>query len=74
MQKARATVVDSAAWSEVVDGLSAEQRRALVTSVADNVLEGWQPTAVEVQLLADYAAGRITAEQYRAAVLEMVSA
>ena len=36
MQKARAaTVVDSAAWSDAVDGLSAEQRRALVTAVAD---------------------------------------
>lgn len=74
MQKTRPTVVDSAAWSEVLDALGPEQRRALVTAVADNVLEGWEPTTAEISLLAEYAAGKITAEQYRAAVLAAVSA
>jgi Antitoxin VbhA len=44
------------------------------TAVADNVLEGWDPTPADLGLLADYAVGEITAVQYRAAVIAAASA
>ena len=44
------------------------------TAVAGNVLEGWDPTPADLVLLADYAVGKITAVQYRAAVIAAASA
>ena len=55
--------------TDVLAGLSAEQRRAVQTAVADNVLEGWAPTDADLTRLSELAAGHITFEQYRAEVL-----
>lgn len=53
--------------SDALAGLSEEQRRLVETAVVDNVLEGWDPATADLKLPADYAAGKITAEHYRAA-------
>lgn len=58
--------------SDALAGLSEEQRRLVDTAVSDNVLEGWDPTPADLGLLTDYAAGKMTAEQYRAAVIAAV--
>jgi hypothetical protein len=60
--------------SDVLAGLAEEQRRVVKTAVADNVLEGWDPTPADLGLLADNAVGKITAVQYRAAVIAAASA
>ena len=44
------------------------------TAVADNVLEGWDPTPADLGLLADYGVGKITAVLYRGAVISAASA
>ena len=38
-------------WPELLDGLTAEQRRAVMTAVADNVVDGWQPSRKDIQAL-----------------------
>ena len=43
-------------------------------AVADNVLEGWDPTPADLGRLAYYAVGKITAVQNRAAVIAAASA
>jgi hypothetical protein len=62
----------SAVWrlvDESVAALPASDRLAVRTAVANSVLEGWQPTKVDVDRLAAFALGAITMEQYRAWVL-----
>jgi hypothetical protein len=51
-------------WPELLDGLTAEQRRAVTTAVADNVLEGWQPSRADVQALVDVVCGKTSTEDY----------
>lgn len=51
-------------WPELLDGLTAEQRRAVTTAVADNVLEGWQPSRADVQALVDVVCGKASTEDY----------
>lgn len=51
-------------WPELLDGLTAEQRRAVITAVADNVLEGWRPSRADVQALVDVVIGKTSTEDY----------
>lgn len=53
-------------WAELFEGLSAGEVRAVTDAVANNVLEGWQPTRAEIALLCDHAAGRIGFDEYAA--------
>lgn len=55
-------------WPDLLDGLTAEQRRIVTTAVADNVLEGWQPTRADIQALVDVVCGKATTEDYINAV------
>ena len=50
--------------SDLLDGLTAEERRAVVNAVADNVLEGWRPGRAEVQALVDVMCGRTSTADY----------
>ena len=62
----------SAVWrlvDESVASLPASDSLAVRTAVVNSVLEGWQPTKVDVDRLAAFAAGTITLEEYRAWVL-----
>lgn len=62
----------SALWrmvDESMAGLSVSDRLAVRAAIANSVLEGWQPTKVEVDRLVAFAAGAITIEHYRALVL-----
>jgi hypothetical protein len=70
----RKAILGATAESDTLAGLSAEQRRVVKMAVADNVLEGWDPTPADLGLLADYAVRKITAVQYRAAVIAAASA
>ena len=51
-------------WPDLLDGLTAEQRRAVIAAVADNVLEGWQPSRADVQALVDVVIGKTSIEDY----------
>ena len=51
-------------WPDLFDGLTAEQRRILITAVADNVLEGWRPSRADIQALVDVVCGNTTTEEY----------
>jgi hypothetical protein len=51
-------------WPDLLDGLAAEERRTIVTAVADNVLEGWQPSHADVQALVDVVCGKTSTEDY----------
>jgi hypothetical protein len=51
-------------WPELLDGLTDEQRRAVTTAVADNVLEGWQPSREDIQALVDVVTGKTSTEDY----------
>jgi hypothetical protein len=51
-------------WPELFEGLSADEVRAVTDAVANNVLEGWQPTRAEIALLCDQAAGRVGFDEY----------
>lgn len=55
-------------WPELLHGLTADQRRAVRTAVADNVLEGWQPTRDEIQALVDVVTGKSSTDDYVQAV------
>lgn len=51
-------------WPDLLDGLTAEERRAVVGAVADNVLEGWQPSRADVQALVDVVCGKTSTADY----------
>lgn len=51
-------------WPDLLDGLTAEQQRIVTTAVADNVLEGWQPTRADIQALVDVVCGKTTTQDY----------
>ena len=51
-------------WPDLFDGLTAEQRRIVITAVADNVLEGWRPSRADIQALVDVVCGNTTTEEY----------
>jgi hypothetical protein len=50
--------------------LSPRDRRLVHDAVVSSVIEGWTPDKQSVALLGDFAAGKITIEQYRARVLK----
>lgn len=56
--------------ADTLQRLTAEDRRAVETAVADNVLEGWEPSPADVGRLAQLAAGDITFDEYRASIGE----
>jgi hypothetical protein len=51
-------------WPDLFDGLTAEQRRIVITAVADNVLDGWRPRRADIQALVDVVCGNRTTEEY----------
>jgi hypothetical protein len=51
-------------WADLLDGLTAEERRAVVAAIADNVLEGWRPSRADVQALVDVVCGKTSTEDY----------
>jgi hypothetical protein len=51
-------------WPDLFDGLTAEQRRAVITAVADNVLEGWRPSRADIRALVDVVCGNTTTAEY----------
>lgn len=55
-------------WPDLFDGLSADQRRIVITAVADNVLEGWRPSRADIQAVIDVVCGNTTTEDYINAV------
>lgn len=55
-------------WPDLLEGLTVEQRRAVITAVATNVLEGWRPSRADIQALVDVVCDRTTIEEYINAV------
>jgi Antitoxin VbhA len=55
-------------WPDLFEGLSAEQRRVVITAVADNVLEGWRPGRADIGALVEVVCGNTTTEEYIATV------
>lgn len=49
--------------------LAAEQELAVHNAIASATMEGQEPSETERQVLAEYAAGRITRQEYLAALL-----
>jgi hypothetical protein len=68
---ARSTVADTA---QRLKYLTPAKRRAVHDAMVSGALEGWTPDGDAVALLADFAAGTITIEEYRAQVLEKTTA
>lgn len=52
-------------WAEQLAPLDDRQRRAVVRALANNVQEGWEPTADDVTRLVAYARGDVDEESYR---------
>ena len=50
----------TARWPDVLDGLTEDERRAVVVAVADNILEGWEPERADIEALFDVVRGRCT--------------
>jgi hypothetical protein len=63
---ARPTAADPA---QRLRDLSPANRRAVHDAIVNSALEGWTPDPEAVGLLADFAAGNITIEDYRARVI-----
>ncbi len=55
-----------ARWPELFAQLDAEQRRAVVQSLAAGWHEGWEPNREDVADLIDYARGALTFDEYQA--------
>ena len=51
-------------WSDVLDGLTSDERRVVIIAVADNVLEGWQPERADIEALVDVVRGKCTTREY----------
>lgn len=51
-------------WPDLLAGLTVEQRRIVITAVADNVLEGWRPSRADIGALVDVVCGNTTTEDY----------
>jgi hypothetical protein len=63
----------SALWRRVNKGsarLSPRDQQSVRDAIANSVLEGHQPTPDAVTLLIEFAAGDLTAEQYKQCVLD----
>lgn len=53
-------------WPELFTQLDAEQRRAVVRSLAAGWHEGWEPNREDVADLIDYTRGALTFDEYQA--------
>ena len=53
-------------WPELFAQLDAEQRRAVVRSLAAGWHEGWEPNREDVADLIDYTRGALTFDEYQA--------
>jgi hypothetical protein len=51
-------------WPDLFDGLTSDERRAVIVAVADNVLEGWQPERADIDALVDVVRGKCTTREY----------
>lgn len=51
-------------WPDLFDGLASDERRVVITAVADNVLEGWQPEREDIEALVDVVRGKCTTREY----------
>jgi hypothetical protein len=51
-------------WPDLLAGLSAEQRRIVITAVTDGVLAGWRPSRADIGALVDVVCGNSTTEEY----------
>ena len=60
-------------WAEQLAPLDDRQRRAVVRALANNVQEGWEPTADDVTSLVDYARGDVDETSYRRDALPVLS-
>lgn len=72
MSRRRCRIDDMTApdgFSDILAALPPEQRRQVSNAVASSMIEGDIPDIESVALLADLAIGKITGEQYRAAIL-----
>lgn len=72
MSRRRCRIPDMSApdsFTEILAALPPEQRRRVSNAVASSMIEGDIPDVASVALLADLAIGKITGEQYRAAIL-----
>lgn len=56
-------------FTETLAALPPGERRRVSNAVASSMIEGDIPDVASVALLADLAIGKITGEQYRAAIL-----
>jgi len=56
-------------FTEILAALPPGERRRVSNAVASSMIEGDIPDIASVALLADLAIGKITGEQYRAAIL-----
>ena len=57
-------------FPEVFASLNEADARAVETGVQSSVLEGWEPTAEDVQRVADGVTGKLTEQEFMAAVVE----
>lgn len=71
MQQSRISDIDSFSestwtqrWADLFDGLTSDERRAVIVAVADNVLEGWEPERADIEALVDVVRGKCTAAEY----------
>jgi hypothetical protein len=55
-------------WPELFVGLTTSQSRILNYVIADNVLEGWQPTQADIEDLIGFVRGDIAIDDYIARV------
>jgi hypothetical protein len=51
-------------WPDLLDGLTGDERRAVIVAVADNVLEGWEPERADIEALVDVVRGKCTTAEY----------
>ena len=54
----------TAQWPDLLDGLTGDERRAVIVAVADNVLEGWEPERADIEALVDVVRGKCSTAEY----------
>ena len=62
-------------WSQLVPSdLSPKERRLVHNALVNSVIEGWTPDAESIALLGEFAAGKISIDEYRHRVLARADA
>jgi hypothetical protein len=51
-------------WADLFEGLTSDERRAMIVAVADNVLEGWEPERADIEALVDVVRSKCTTAEY----------